>query len=408
MSQPQPNQPSKGPPSPRTIARYLGITQKEYEDQMRAQKQQAKTATKSKKQKAVTPAVPNVAANTPKPPAQPVKAPVQPAQQPPKPAQQLPKPASQPNPPAQQLTKAQKKAKKAEAERAALAALGPPPKANRSPTTMSQRDVTIQFNEFLKSSQMKLDLPATLTAADRSLFHRLARKHGITSVSSGEERLGTRALHLTKPPSMQAVQVRANTRARAVHPLQALTGVSMENCLDLKLTKETIGKLYNLFAKHNTVLRWAWLQRKEVVSTTVSDVSVQELQNDYDLEGEDEGDNGIHPHAWTDPDTYYWKPPAKQIPKYKLPAMHPNRPTDLPSFGVRDLFLHCLELNQVVIVAGATGCGKSTQFPQFILDFCRAQNKPCRIVVTQVRRLSLPLHPIHPHFGLIIHIFHIL
>lgn len=47
-----------------------------------------------------------------------------------------------------------------------------------------------------------------------------------------------------------------------------------------------------------------------------------------------------------------------------------------------------IETNQVVVIQGATGCGKSTQVPQFILDHFRLQNKVCNIIVTQPRRIA--------------------
>lgn len=42
----------------------------------------------------------------------------------------------------------------------------------------------------------------------------------------------------------------------------------------------------------------------------------------------------------------------------------------------------------VVIIHGPTGCGKSTQVPQFILDDCRENNTYCSIAVTQPRRIA--------------------
>jgi len=47
-----------------------------------------------------------------------------------------------------------------------------------------------------------------------------------------------------------------------------------------------------------------------------------------------------------------------------------------------------VESNQVVVIEGSTGCGKSTQVPQYILDQHASRNLPCNIVVTQPRRIA--------------------
>ena len=43
---------------------------------------------------------------------------------------------------------------------------------------------------------------------------------------------------------------------------------------------------------------------------------------------------------------------------------------------------------QVVVIEGETGCGKSTQVPQYILDEAVEENTHVNIVVTQPRRLA--------------------
>ena len=54
----------------------------------------------------------------------------------------------------------------------------------------------------------------------------------------------------------------------------------------------------------------------------------------------------------------------------------------------RDDILSLLKIENVIIIQGFTGCGKSTQVPQFILDDCASSNIPCNIVVTQPRRIA--------------------
>ncbi|KZP25382.1 P-loop containing nucleoside triphosphate hydrolase protein [Athelia psychrophila] len=62
----------------------------------------------------------------------------------------------------------------------------------------------------------------------------------------------------------------------------------------------------------------------------------------------------------------------------------------LPAFGAQDEFLKKLESSRVVVVVGETGCGKTTQLPQFILDslIISCQGAKASILVTQPRRLS--------------------
>ncbi|KIP11667.1 hypothetical protein PHLGIDRAFT_27719 [Phlebiopsis gigantea 11061_1 CR5-6] len=62
----------------------------------------------------------------------------------------------------------------------------------------------------------------------------------------------------------------------------------------------------------------------------------------------------------------------------------------LPAFTARDQFLNMLEKNRCVVVVGETGCGKTTQLPQFVLDSLidTGRGSSASIIITQPRRLS--------------------
>ncbi|GAU28842.1 hypothetical protein TSUD_21790 [Trifolium subterraneum] len=62
----------------------------------------------------------------------------------------------------------------------------------------------------------------------------------------------------------------------------------------------------------------------------------------------------------------------------------------LPAFKMKSEFLKTVRENQVLVVSGETGCGKTTQLPQFILEeeISHLRGADCNIICTQPRRVS--------------------
>jgi ATP-dependent RNA helicase DHX57 len=62
----------------------------------------------------------------------------------------------------------------------------------------------------------------------------------------------------------------------------------------------------------------------------------------------------------------------------------------LPAAAMKHDVITAIETNRVTIIMGSTGCGKSTQIPQFILEHAIDENRggECNIICTQPRRIS--------------------
>ncbi|KAL8938001.1 MAG: hypothetical protein Q9216_004129 [Gyalolechia sp. 2 TL-2023] len=60
----------------------------------------------------------------------------------------------------------------------------------------------------------------------------------------------------------------------------------------------------------------------------------------------------------------------------------------LPIWGFKDTILQTIHDNQITIVCGETGCGKSTQVPSFILERELSLDRACKIYCTEPRRIS--------------------
>ncbi|XP_023766584.1 DExH-box ATP-dependent RNA helicase DExH3 [Lactuca sativa] len=62
----------------------------------------------------------------------------------------------------------------------------------------------------------------------------------------------------------------------------------------------------------------------------------------------------------------------------------------LPAYKEKEALLNAISRNQVIVVSGETGCGKTTQLPQYILEseIEAARGAVCSIICTQPRRIS--------------------
>ena len=61
---------------------------------------------------------------------------------------------------------------------------------------------------------------------------------------------------------------------------------------------------------------------------------------------------------------------------------------NLPVWGYKQDILDILKGHQAIIICSETGSGKSTQIPSFILEQELASGRPCKIYVTEPRRIS--------------------
>ena len=78
------------------------------------------------------------------------------------------------------------------------------------------------------------------------------------------------------------------------------------------------------------------------------------------------------------------------IMNYKYVLTHDKQIIYYLNIFSREKILNSLQNNQVLVIKGDTGCGKSTQVPQFILNAYIEQNKrhECNIIVSEPRKIS--------------------
>jgi HrpA-like RNA helicase len=70
------------------------------------------------------------------------------------------------------------------------------------------------------------------------------------------------------------------------------------------------------------------------------------------------------------------------------PKEHKIGNSNLPIYFKRNHIIESINGNQISIISGNTGCGKSTQLPLFLFEDSLKKNTPFKIICTQPRRLA--------------------
>ncbi|KDO28704.1 hypothetical protein SPRG_06558 [Saprolegnia parasitica CBS 223.65] len=208
------------------------------------------------------------------------------------------------------------------------------PKSRGPPIALSEEfcmDIATQLKELMNDPSIPhVVFPSSLDNTERRYIHTVAKKYGLFSKSKGKG------------------------DDRFIHVSRAKTTVNMET-ISLRISPAPL---------------------------SVSMDTLQEMQDvlALDAPSPDRAQMAMPPP--------FRKPRAafkSAFPPVAPPHKYTSSQRALPAHAHRDEILALVQKHQVVVVAGDTGCGKSTQLPQFLMD---APGPARRIVVTQPRRIS--------------------
>lgn len=234
------------------------------------------------------------------------------------------------------------------------------------PTALISRLSSKRLSEHQLTAEYRF--PPTLTNHERALVHSECKAYGIISKSYGKG--DARALCMSK-------------RTKRKGPLQAF---------QLRLGKETHSRV-------EKYLRSFPPTKKEIESLieecgrTAGEGNV--LSKSYSTGNHEEQETNAgakrtrkRAKELQSDEIIRRRTKWKEFQKTKKGKKLLNEREKLPIREHRDEILRCIASNQVVLIAGETGCGKTTQVPQYLLENCWESEKPCRIMCTQPRRLS--------------------
>ncbi|CAH1764356.1 12892_t:CDS:10 [Entrophospora sp. SA101] len=88
--------------------------------------------------------------------------------------------------------------------------------------------------------------------------------------------------------------------------------------------------------------------------------------------------------------TKLFAPPTSNVDDGSAWIPEPNQ-SQLPIESRKEDIIKIIRDNRVIVLSGSTGCGKSTQVPQYILDDCLQRGVPVNIICTQ----PVTLHTTH-------------
>eukprot|EP00794_Sanderia_malayensis_P018689 gene18689-20576_t len=202
--------------------------------------------------------------------------------------------------------------------------------------------VNVAIERFRQNEEQKeLCFPSSLTSSERAYVHLYCRNFGLKTRSHG--RGNQRALTVYKK----------DTQARS-----ATSGVGLS-----PKSEELIGEL---------------LRKHPVTNKEKQDLSQKRL---FKGSHRDSNKAALKENKFALSSNPQVPPKARDNDTSAARAK-------LPIYGFREKLLKSFKSNQVTLVTGDTGCGKTTQVGQYILEDATKRQQTCKAICTQPRRIS--------------------
>mmetsp|Transcript_17670 Transcript_17670/g.34778 ORF Transcript_17670/g.34778 Transcript_17670/m.34778 type:complete len:913 (+) Transcript_17670:244-2982(+) len=231
------------------------------------------------------------------------------------------------------------------------------PKRGNAPINFVDESYKIRIDrlvdDFKKSGEAEFRFPSNLNNTERRYVHELCRKEGLASKSRGKG--DDRYLTVSRKV--------ASKNADAIVPRLGL-GLPSERLLQDYFTRFAISD-----AESKLAATRSWQDEDTLFPT-----------DDLSSEGVDGNVQGTGPARYIEPS------PMQKIERWDEHLSHvPQSRRQLPVWDKRDEILSAINACDVTVITGETGCGKSTQIPQYLLEM---ESLKFNIVCTQPRRLS--------------------
>ena len=229
----------------------------------------------------------------------------------------------------------------------------------------------IIFNNESKSITSTVDsitFDSTYSNLDRLYVHVVAKKLGLTSKSYGNKRIA----------GARSVVVTAGDHQKK----QDNYDESSNDIIDIDLNEQQITLIQSYMRQHTVNVpsnknshntKQSKQHKPRHKHHNVSDQHKQDISNQL-LEQYNHRQSILHSHE----------------PQYKHERYMYQQRCSLPVYTQRDNVINAINNNQIVLIQGSTGSGKSTQIPQYILEHSDSQctGGYTNILVTQPRRIA--------------------
>ncbi|KAJ1349471.1 hypothetical protein KIN20_005044, partial [Parelaphostrongylus tenuis] len=201
-----------------------------------------------------------------------------------------------------------------------------------------ERKVLAKLDEFLNGTATELYFPP-MERPERRRLHELARRKNLLTQSEGRE------------PNRRCIVYR--------RPVAKLAAVGANETQPIRLTpnvREALSK---------------FIQQYPINISAIDSHLVVHKRKDHS-----QRDNGNRERQ------------EMLVPQRSNSSSEMQRQRNkLPAYQQREHVLRAINEHKVVLITGGTGCGKTTQVPQFLLEHAYENQQPLRIVCTQPRRL---------------------